>query len=223
MTKEMRKERLRNGIGIIAIILFTTVLIEETYGQCKKITVEYEDGKEIVKQSKEIVWYGMDFGMATLTNGSKMNDGELIRDKYCPAWLAYVNKDVPHEKVEKYYEHRTKIIYEPALEWERYKILDAENWVVGYEKHISIDEMKEAVKKYKLPQKSGIGSVLIIDNLNKPKERVTAYLVYFDIKNREIYWIIKTEAKPGSKFGMTKYWGNALISNLKCALKMINK
>ncbi len=78
------------------------------------------------------------------------------------------------------------------------------------------------IKEYNLPQERGIGSVLIIESLNKPKERTIAYLAFFDVESRELYWLIKTEAKPDG-WGMTKYWSEGFKGNLKCSLKETQK
>ena len=79
-------------IWTIGISLVLMLIINNTYGQkCKGVEVINDEGKDIVRQAEEINWYGLDLSMASLTNGKKSKDGELIRDTYCPAWITYFN------------------------------------------------------------------------------------------------------------------------------------
>jgi len=206
------------GIGLVLMLI-----VNNGYGQkCKGVEVINDKGKEIVKQAEVINWYGLDLSLASLTNGKKSKDGELIRDTYCPAWIAYLQDEMPPEKLQWSYYMGKKVIYNPTAVQERYKLLDAETWVTYYEKHIDEEQIKELIKSYELQENDGIGCVLIVDNLNKPKERTTAYLTFFDIDSREVYWLIKSQAKPDG-WGMTKFWGEGFKGNLKCSLKETQK
>jgi hypothetical protein len=221
--KTMIKKKNRGsvkGFWAIGISMALMLIINNVFGQgCRGVEVINNEGKEIVKQAEAINWYGLDLSMASLTNGKKSKDGELIRDTYCPAWITYFNDKIPPEKLEKRSYFGKKVIYDPVSVQDRYKLLDTETWVTHYEKNINEEQIKDLIKSYELQEKEGIGCVLIVDNLNKPKERTTAYLTFFDIKSREIYWLIKSKAKADG-WGMTGFWGQGLMGNFKCAIKV---
>lgn len=220
---KVKQGKMRIGLFGIIITIVLIFLIKNASGQkCKGAEIVSEKGKDFVKQADEIIWYGMDLSLASLNNSKKINFGELIRDTHCPTWIERLNKEMPIEKLEGYSYFGKKLIYDPVSVQERYKQLNAETWVTYYEKKINEEEIRNVIKEYKLPQSEGIGCVLIIESLNKPNERTTAYLAYFDIESRDLYWLIKTEAKPDG-WGMTKYWSEGFKGNLKCALRETHK
>lgn len=218
----MKKEKELRALRIM-ISLMMIFLINNVYGQkCKDVEVIYNEGKDKVKQADEIIWYGMDLSLASLNNSKKIKFGELIRDTHCPTWIERLNDELPEKKLEGTYYFGKNITYDPISVQDRYKLLNAETWVTYYEKKINEEEIRDVIKEYNLPQERGIGSVLIIESLNKPKERTIAYLTFFDIDSREIYWLIKSQAKPDG-WGMTKYWSEGFKGNLKCSLKETQK
>ena len=71
--------------------------------------------------------------------------------------------------------------------------------------HITPKDIADAVKSYKLKEKSGLGLVFIVDRLVKPSASGAVYVVFFDIATREV---ISADRRLGaaSGSGFRNYW-----------------
>lgn len=80
-------------------------------------------------------------------------------------------------------------------------------------KYEDIDCAK-VVESYSLPQKEGIGVVLIAKFLDKPKNTAIYDLVTFDIATRDIISKKEVKGKAGG-FGLRNFWAGSIARILK--------
>ncbi len=71
--------------------------------------------------------------------------------------------------------------------------------------HITEDDLKKLVKSLKMEVKEGLGLVFVMDRLVKNQKNAAMYVVFFDIKTREIV-AQKRDYKGSGGFGIRNYW-----------------
>lgn len=62
------------------------------------------------------------------------------------------------------------------------------------------------LSEYSLSQKTGIGLVVFIAEMNKEKESTLLHFVFFDVKSRDLISIKDSYLKGASGIGMEKHW-----------------
>ncbi len=160
------------------------------------------DVKSVIK-AKEIVYYGWDFSNFRITDASKINDTELILKKHIPTWIGMLNARYPSAKVA---EHFNKQVIENLVSVQNLiKNIKSDDLVTFQTYELTIDSVKNIVKSYILPEKTGIGLVFIIESFNKPQRYVTGFTTFFNIQNKEVLWSTKIKGLPGSKYGFIQY------------------
>lgn len=88
------------------------------------------------------------------------------------------------------------------------------DFIIGQTYSFPLDTIKNAVSKYGLNQKSGIGLVLIPEDFNKPEERSVTWIVFFDIRSRDILWATKVSGHC-KHMGYTAHWGSGIVDGFK--------
>lgn len=93
---------------------------------------------------------------------------------------------------------------------DRYQNIIPSKFIAHRNIELNIDSLKLIVKNYKLPQKEGLGLVVIVEMFNKPEIYISGYITFFDIATRVVYYATKMKGLPGSKWGFNDYWFNGL-------------
>jgi hypothetical protein len=163
-----------------------------------------------VQLSDTVYWYGVDFRMARLTDGSKMSEGELMKNKYVPGWMAELNNRYHIEYFSKKIAGKV-VLFELDAVQSDYLQIDARDFVVFSDHSFPLENVGRRIESYDLPQKKGLGLVLVIENMNKPNRYVTGYFAFFDIESRRIVHALKTKGLPGSKYGFHHWWKEGFI------------
>lgn len=180
--------------------------------QKNKKGIEYKFKIEAVKQASLVVWYGWDFSNSKMRDFKKFQEGELILGRHIPAILAELEKLYQKERTKRATKKDSVIVDVTSVQ-DLYQKMDAKTFIVPRYKEIEIDSVKSIVKNYKLPQKEGMGLVIIIEMMNTEKDLgrfVTGYITFFDIATREVYYATRMKGLPGSKWGFDDYWVNGL-------------
>ena len=154
-----------------------------------------------------IIYYGIDFSNARLTNPKKVVTANKLR-KYFPAWIADFDQDYELEHRVKKYMKKDDFIYSASDVQKRYESV-IEDWVLFEDYSMGIEKVESSIKSYSLQEKSGVGFVINIENFNKRADRGTMFISFFDIKTRDILWSVEMFGKPGG-FGMTTYWTSSI-------------
>ncbi|MGQ0828803.1 MAG: hypothetical protein ACT4ON_10455 [Bacteroidota bacterium] len=79
---------------------------------------------------------------------------------------------------------------------------------------ISVDSLSAMIKKYELPEKEGIGSVIIFECFNREEKTETAYMVFFDIATRNILYSKDIESRDGNGYNYMGDWKKAALKTI---------
>ena len=195
---------MKKTLKVLLIIILTGFSISFQAQEMKK-GIEHKLDMKTLIESDSIVWFGWDFSQSRMNDFSKMSEGDLMVNKYIPAICDRLNNRLPPETIEKQLK-KEKFSYDFGSIQKLYKKIDPNEFVIGTQYGFNIEKLKEIVSGYELPQKTGIGLVINIIELNKVERYVTGFVTFFDIQSKEILWTTKMKGKPGSKYGLAMYW-----------------
>lgn len=159
-------------------------------------------------QSQEVVWYGWDFSNIKVCD-SKIYS-YVLTETLIPEWLEKLNNQFSINEMKRKLD---KPIFSADLQTVQnlYKSKDYKQLLTSDKYELSLDSIKNIVSRYKLANKTGIGAVIILENINKPERYVSGYVTFFDIPTRELLWATKMKGLPGGKWGEELYYRNGLI------------
>jgi hypothetical protein len=187
------------------VLIFSLIFSSVSYSQEMKRGIEYKFEIKTYIESKSVVWYGWDFSNSRMNDFAKLSEGELMVNKYIPGICERLNKRYPPELIEKNLD-KQNFTYDFGSVQKLYQNLNTKEYVVSTSYSFSVDDLKNIIKGYDLPQSEGVGFVINVEELNKTERFVTGYVTFFDIKTKEILWTTKMKGKPGSKYGLAMYW-----------------
>lgn len=196
----------KTGLLLIIIYLATGLCAQKL-----KQGVDYSFASDKIIKSPTAIWYGWDFSHSSMRDLDKFQEGELILGRHLPAILGRLESEYPAERVSR--NLKKTVTFDPVSVQDLYKGMDGKKFIVPRYTEISIDSVKNIVKGYSLPQKEGLGFVVIIEMMNSERDLgrfVTGYLTFFDIATREVYYSVRMKGLPGSKWGFEDYWFNGM-------------
>jgi len=164
--------------------------------------------KSAVNTTETIYYYGVDFSHVRVSDGAKQFKGPEYSNIYPSAWIAYVEKEMPPVTVQKRIRSRSFLYKQDEIAGISIKVVP--DFIIGTDYAFGVDTLKAAIKKYTVSQSSGTGLVLIPENFNKSQEKAMTWVVFFDIKTREILWATKAYGKC-EHMGYTAHWASGVV------------
>lgn len=189
----------------VIIIAFLLALTFQAIGQ-KSYTSPAD-----VYSASEIRFYGYDFNSLKLAETKRMGE-DLKQQLY--AWVDFCQKHITDEKLTAWFrKEKVSVDYSPTVE--PLRSINGER-VVTYEKNvIPQDSLQSIVGAYILKEKEGIGMVVILECLDKPTNKTSAYFTFFDIASRKILKSDYVSEKEVDGYGLTNYWGVSIVGITK--------
>jgi len=86
--------------------------------------------------------------------------------------------------------------------------------VTNYCQKLLVDSLTAMIKKYELPDKEGIGSVIIFECFNREEKTETAHMVFFDIVTRTILYSKDIESRDGNGYNYMGDWKKAALKTI---------
>tara|TARA_B100000795_G_scaffold85940_1_gene62493 strand:+ start:30649 stop:31407 length:759 start_codon:yes stop_codon:yes gene_type:complete len=83
--------------------------------------------------------------------------------------------------------------------------------------------IEKFLSEYLLNQKTGIGLVVFVAEINKEKESTLLHFVFFDIKSRGIISVYNSHLKGASGIGMEEHWKHNFSMSVSEFLEEYNK
>lgn len=163
------------------------------------------------KDEKKVVFFGFDFSKAKLIGSGEFNNPQSIRDNNFPAWNKYFDdqREDGECSVTKNYKKET-VVYDYKIVTQRNKDINYKNLVIDDQEYsLSDGAITSTIKQYDSDQK-GLGLVIIVESLNKPKHLVTMYAVFFDIPTKKVKLVKCLKGKASGMFGFSYYWLSGL-------------
>lgn len=190
-------------IMIKRLILFSSCLF--LAGACAIMPVT--SPTHPLPKADTVIWAGLDYSMVRMYGTQDFRDPESIFPKYFDTWNALFLQErlktlgsFLNKRVESDTEHigeRNKIATTKQV------IRQDGNFVEASD--ITSKDIADAVRAYKLSEKSGLGLVFIVDRLVKTEAKGAVYVVFFDISTREVVASERVIAKAGGA-GFRNYW-----------------
>lgn len=170
--------------------------------------LDYQYDVKSVFNAGNIVYYGCDFSNSKFTDETKIGDSKKIVEVHLPEWQAEYNAQFSGRWVSDRFKFQ-KVTENLKSVQDLYRKIDVNRYVIATSYEIGLDKLKEIVKAYDLPEKTGVGFVAIMESLNKPEHTETVYFTFFDINTRNILWTTKMKGEPRG-YGFAKYYYVAL-------------
>ncbi len=167
--------------------------------------------KNPVLASDTLVWAGLDYSKVRMIGPGQFVDAQAIFPGMLDAW----NNLFLQERiriVEK--ETKKRVVTDIGGVMEVNKTATGKQIInsPGPEdtidkSHITAADIAQAVKSYKLENKSGLGAVFIVDRLTKPEKKGqgAVYVVGFDVASREVVFSERI-VSTANGFGFRNYW-----------------
>lgn len=198
---------------ICLLLVLCTFILQDTVTAQKSSAKQVSNKYQEVKNCDSIIYYGADFSHVRITDGPKVSKNPAYRGVYPPAWIAYLEKEMPPTGFvkkslgKKFFDYLQDEIHDVSVNVDPY-------FIIGYPYAFPIDTVGASVRGYNLSQSTGTGLVLIAENFSKPDEKATTWVVFFDIRTREVLWASKTSGKC-SHMGYTAHWASGVIEGFK--------
>jgi hypothetical protein len=173
---------------------------------------EYEFGDRTNK-STPIVYYGIDFTLVKFIGSSGFNDPAKIVDEYLDKINQKIIMEQDNYDVGIFFRRRDFDIDLEMLSG-RNRSINPYDVVTNSNHSISEEQIRELVSTYNPQAQEGIGLVIVMESLNKLRERGEMYFVLFDIKTKNVVHIRKESGEP-SGFGITNYWMKPVYEAIK--------
>lgn len=179
------------------------------------ITASAQTSVKDVFESREMIYYGLDFSQARFIGRFDHGFGhrpasefEMV-NKYIPAWNALViNEPWSFDLKNTFWKKR---VYYDLMPVETCNANINPEQVFTYNYHlISRNELEKHIQSYpEGEKKEGLGLVFVVESFDKPARKGSFWVVFFDIKTKKILLSEHCEGKP-SGFGILNYWAGSL-------------
>lgn len=160
-----------------------------------------------------VVYYGIDFTLVKFIGSSGFNDPAHIVDVY----FDKINQKIIMEQ-DKYdmgiFFRRRDFDIDLEMLSGRNRSLNPYDLVTNSNHSITEDQIKTLIASYNPQAQEGIGLVIVMESLDKLRERGNMYFTLFDIKTKKVLHVRKESGEP-SGFGITNYWMKPVYEALK--------
>lgn len=186
------------GKVIAFSLLFILGLINSSFSQDKKNSLHFE----------KVMWFGIDFTAAKFTLVPE--DPSVIVNQYLKEINLVILAEPDKYNIKNYFNIKEVTNYIDLVNEFNLKI-DPSTLVIYDDYKIDIERVKEVIKKYEVKDNSGIGLILVAENLNKVSNNGSYYVCFFDIKTKEILDFKRMYGAVGG-FGFRNYWARSIYN-----------
>jgi hypothetical protein len=171
------------------------------------------DFDDRTNKSTPIVYYGIDFTLVKFIGSSGFNDPAKIVDEYLDKINQKIIMEQDNYDMGIFFRRRDFDIDLEMLSG-RNRSINPYEVVTNSNHSISEEQIRELVSTYNPQAQEGVGLVVVMESLNKLRERGEMYFVLFDIKTKKVVHIRKESGEP-SGFGITNYWMKPVYEAIK--------
>lgn len=169
--------------------------------------------KSILTGDTPLTWVGLDFSIARLTTRADFAPLEGSGPAYFARWNNLLETeaskyDLTGALVLNYVKHATAMV-RPFND----NVDLTKSWSAG-DAAIDPEKIPALIQRYDTQGHEGAGVVFIVSNLNKPQGRGDFYVVFFDMRSKEV---LHSEMISGKPFGagLRNFWAGAVNSVVK--------
>lgn len=182
---------------LLLIIVAISISMSTAFGQ--------NDMSRVFDKDTKLVWYGLDFTQAKMVGHEGFSDPYKIVNYYFTNWNELVNTEYEKYDVRKVM-HRRDMIYNVDAVRNANQDVDSGDLVQGHTHKLDDSNIAACVKALKTEKdEDGVGMMMVVESFDKPAEKGTYHVVFFDIQSKDV---IKSTKLTGaaSGFGFRNYW-----------------
>jgi len=170
--------------------------------------------KDYFNEQTPVTWLGVDFTEAKIAGHTDFEIKDLKERHFTTINELILNEPKKYE-FSKFFHHSNVQNDISMVESHNDKIDPDKLKSAGGndENHLSPAGVEKLVKGYSFTGKKGIGAMVVVESMNKTKERGTAYLVFLDLSNSKVLYSEKFNEKAGG-FGLRNYWAKLVYNVL---------
>ncbi len=177
---------------------------------CFSFTMHAQDRQKVIDE-KSLTWLGIDYTQARFTLVTE-NPSKIVTHL-----LQEINALIlaePQKFKLKEFFHKTEVNLYLDLVNTRNGKIDSTLLIVPDSYAITEEDVKNIISSYNLPGKTGMGLVFIAENMNKPAQTGSFYVVFFDMTTKQIIYMEKKVAHAsGGNF--RNFWANSAYNVMK--------
>jgi len=175
--------------------------------------------EEPVQSNNELTWFGIDYSLVRfIGTRDQFSDLTKIRDQYFRSWNELVMIEKSKYDLMKAFSV-SKIYYEMENTIRHSQERSMDNIVQTAS--INKEAVRSVVRLNTDPSNNRLGAMLVMETLNKTKEKSTMWLVVFNVASGEILYMNNYSGGVGG-FGFRNYWARSyytVISNLEMSAR----
>ena len=170
---------------------------------------EYQFQTEDVFGGATILYYGLDMSHLVFVNPNKANQDESLRH-YLLSWHHKFNSVVTSSLIKRGLQTTRVAMKTKKVQFSHELV--RKDWVKESWSGLNIDEVITAVSTFRttIVEQEGVGFIIILDNYNKPKNKVTAVFTFFDVASGAVLWASKVEG-VASDADVINHWGFGMV------------
>jgi hypothetical protein len=158
-----------------------------------------------------VTWYGVDYSLAKFTLITEST--QQIVSLYLPSINDVIVQEQEKYNIRKYF-NKSNLNIELDNVNEHNQKIDPAQLAITHASSITQDDVKKLIKSYKTTGKSGMGLVLVAENMNKSTAIGSFYVCFFDLATKEIIDSQRYIGKA-SGVGFRNYWAGAVVNVMK--------
>jgi hypothetical protein len=175
--------------------------------------IQSPENADLIRKAETLYFYGLDLSHLRISDGLKVSRGPEYSKVYPQAWINSIEKEIVRNHfVQK--SLRKRHFYYKQVEIISTSVKVVPDFIISKDYFFPLDTVKAAIANYDLQENSGIGLVFIPENFNKYRERAYTWIVFFDIKTREVLWAAE-ESGACRHMGYTAHWTSGIVEGFK--------
>lgn len=165
-------------------------------------------------QTKDMVFYGLDFSKARFTSGFGLTSPASMQDKYMPALNELMIMERKRYDVAKSYRKKNTEYYFYLADQHNSDFDVYESYVSDDIDPLSEEDIKDIIQYYKDDKHSGLGLLYIVDEVSHIRHLITIQIVFFDIDSSEI--LLRKRARGDMHgFSIRNYYAGGIRQIIK--------
>ena len=178
--------------------------------------------KDFMNEECDVIWFGLDFSRAKLIGSEGFSDPVAIKEDYFRKW-----NHLMINEADKYEWDKALLVSDLKFDYGMIEEVNdkvkVKSLVINKSYSIPKEDIPNITDAYNITEfKEGIGVVLLVESFNKIREMGFGYIVFFDVKTKEVLYYHELIGEP-SGFGFRNYWAGAIHKWMKYTKSRVMK
>ncbi len=164
---------------------------------------------DLIEEQCDLVWFGLDFTRSKMIGIEDFSNPEAIRSEFFRKWNIHTihgRKDPYYPGVFNLMRVKNDTVMMPVVN----QMVKLRTLFLDTTNRLTDSTITDIISKYNLPNyEDGVGAVVMVETLNRQTEKLTAYIVFFDLHTKYVLYTRKIVGKP-TGYGFEAYWSGAV-------------